>query len=553
MAPAAASGIAISSVVPSDIPGGAPRATLAAAAKFAWQEFIALNWPAVGNPRDTPNNNMKFGQPGFTGPLVWQTFRHKVEIFPGQGTPPGYSQGAPNYGYDVAPQYIYGTAFPNGQVPPCPGQTPVSQPAWVNLDENSQIGLDQMYAGASASSPVPGQEILFLAKANRADYQYVASNGWYNGTAPLAATARYVTTNKQDPTPGNSKLVSFRNGTIEIKTAWRRLTTKEAGNGHFQTGTVRFYETNGSNACYREEVWGMLALHVEQKTPTAPYFIFATFGQADNMLDPQGNPIEDVNGKLLENQTATPMNPAITSQNAVSANPPTTSSVQQLSPQTVTCTPGSSLYYKNTPNPVPPPPAPPTGLPQGQVCIQRRTHNIPDTIIAANASAHAAIAAYNQQNGIKSSPWSYYKLVNVQYKPINKPTPGKDYTGLDAATYYQANIVVETDYNLQVFSGHFQQEPPKQGQPANGCTNVVPDLLITDFNCNGTPFYNVYFNKTQNNMGGCMGCHGNAQVGGSDFSFILSGGPVTAPEPAGPAGVAAAQKRFAAIFHRQGW
>jgi hypothetical protein len=31
-------------------------------------------------------------------------------------------------------------------------------------------------------------------------------------------------------------------------------------------------------------------------------------------------------------------------------------------------------------------------------------------------------------------------------------------------------------------------------------------------------------------MGGCMGCHGNAQVAGFDFSFILKFASVTAPE-----------------------
>jgi len=32
------------------------------------------------------------------------------------------------------------------------------------------------------------------------------------------------------------------------------------------------------------------------------------------------------------------------------------------------------------------------------------------------------------------------------------------------------------------------------------------------------------------NMGGCMGCHGAAQETGTDFSFILEGGRVAAPE-----------------------
>src|SRR5262245_4390696 len=87
----AQSGITISPTVPSDLP---TPVNLQSAAMFAWQEFIALNWPAVPqtgalNTRDVPNTGAKFGDPSYTGPLVWHTFRHKVEIFPGTGNPPG--------------------------------------------------------------------------------------------------------------------------------------------------------------------------------------------------------------------------------------------------------------------------------------------------------------------------------------------------------------------------------------------------------------------------------------------------------------------------------
>ena len=52
----------------------------------------------------------------------------------------------------------------------------------------------------------------------------------------------------------------------------------------------------------------------------------------------------------------------------------------------------------------------------------------------------------------------------------------------------------------------------------------------------GSPFFNVYYNGEKPdgthfgfNMGGCMGCHGNAQVNGSDFSFII-GSSTSAPQ-----------------------
>lgn len=503
--------VLISSTVPNDIGGGAPNASLRQAAAFAWQEFIALNWPALGSPRDTADTSKFFGQSG-AGPLVWETFRNKVEIFPQGPTPHGYKDMPPDYGYDDPPQYNYASP-----ISACDG-LPASSTPWVNLDENSQIGLDKIFAGVAHATPTNG-EILFLAKANRVEYDYVVKNGWFNSAnIPRTATANYVLQNNASAPPGSSQYVSFNYGTIEIKSAWRKLTAAEEANGRFHVNTVRFYKNNASNQiCFQDEKWGLLALHIIQKTPSAPYFVFATFGQADNMLTKDGKPVEDVDGKLKHHHDGHPLRPQVISQNARSANPATPTTIQQLTLKGMNCTPESDLYYRNLAN---------LGLPTGDICVRRRIHSIPPEIIEANRAAHKAIADYNKANKLKDSPWNYYKLVNVQHKPINKPVPGVDYTGSDAASYYQANIVVETDYNLQLFSGQFQ--------PASSTSSIPMNLnLITDFHSNGTPFYNVRAAGSQYNMGGCMGCHGNAQLGGSDFSFIL-GSQTNSPDTVGP-------------------
>lgn len=116
--------ITVEPVVPTDIPGGAPNAQLAQAAVFAWQEFIALNWPAVvqtamAGTRETPDTACAFDDPACASrPRVWETFRSKLELFPGNfGPPNGYSATAPDFGYDATPAYNYQVA-----VKPCDGQ-----------------------------------------------------------------------------------------------------------------------------------------------------------------------------------------------------------------------------------------------------------------------------------------------------------------------------------------------------------------------------------------------------------------------------------------------
>ncbi|HEX8282869.1 MAG TPA: hypothetical protein VF588_05920 [Pyrinomonadaceae bacterium] len=554
---------------PTDIPGGAGSATLQSAAVFAWQEFIALNWPAVTqngglNTRDQPDPKALFGDPKYSGaqavgPLVWHTFRHKVEIFPGTGQPHGYTPDATKFfGYDHLPQYVYA----NGPTSGGGGTTP-----WINLDEQSEIGLDTMYAGNAPTDPFPGQQILFMAKANRAEYAYVAANGWWiQSPAPfnpppnvtvsgIANAQKYIASfnsgndpnnpiqNYTNPPPGSTTVpagpddrASLPNNTIEIKTGWRQLTPTEAGSGRFYTTTVRYYVNQGGNVGYKDAVWGMVALHIIQKTPSAPYFIYATFSQADNLLDAAGNKVEDENGKLLQT-TGTPLDPDVTSKNATAPPPtgPTQQTIQQLSPATSTTQPGKRVYYSNTPD---------TPTTQGLVALNRRKHDIPQCVIDVNTAAHNAITTYNNQNNlgtpVGTTVWNFYKLVNVQYQPYDKPA-GTTYTGApggpDPSTYYQANEMVETDYNLQVFSGHFQ--PEVQG--------LSTAKLITDYNNDGSVFRNTFYSTPAPNsgkaanMGGCMGCHANAQVAGGDFSFIFQGGRVLAPEVAtGPTGTSPA-------------
>lgn len=539
----------VSPFLPADIAGGAQTADLTKAAYFAWAEFIALNWPAVPQTaqrgtRDKPDVNQFFGDSRYSGPLTWHTYRGKVEIFPGQGVPPGGTPTeTPNhvrvlqklpeggYGYDASPSYIY----QNGAIAPL-AATPSADTPWINADETSQIGLDNIFAGVGAApgpgSPI-GNQIVFLAKANRVEFDYIAPLGWWDiSEVPKNLTANYVSSQRRNPPPGSTNLVSFPNGTVELKSAWRKLGPNEDAS-RFYTTKVRYYGSNNATIGYVDDTLALVGLHIIQKTPSAPYFIFATFEQADNIVDANGKPVEDANGNFIGAPPASPMTPAITSVNATATTP------QILSPQNSPATANSQLYYVNLQLD-----GHSQGLTNGTVLVNQREHAIAHEVIAANARVHQAISAYvtanlPAQNG--KSVWDHYKLVSVQYKPIDKPVPGQDYVGKDVATYYQANATIETDYDLQVFSGQFYKTLP--GYNINYLSNSITDFTpqaVTGADgkpvVGGAPFKNVSYDGHGFNMGGCMGCHGNAQQGGGDFSFILLGGGVQAPDTVGGQG-----------------
>ncbi|MGH9930333.1 MAG: hypothetical protein ACREA9_14055 [Pyrinomonadaceae bacterium] len=551
-APTGAIPITISWNVPAELnpPNGAPTATMQQAAAFAWQEFIALNWPAVEQTggvvnsayvaqRDTPDNNCKFGDPKCTGPLVWETFRNKVEIFPGNGSPPGYpsvAQGDPSFGYDALPNYVYGLGTPGL---PC-DTPPPSGTVWINLDETDQISLDSMFAGiapAQAKGNSSPQLIRFLAKANRTEYVYIAKNNWFGGvtSAVKTSTLNYLVTNQASPPDGSSNYVSLPAGTIEMKAGWRLLNPTEVASGRFKTATARYFE-NPSNPCYRQDTFGLVALHVIQKTPTAPYFIYATFEQADNLLTAANAKVEDENGNINQplpgcrsDQTAPcPTTPTVALQDTATVSPSGLPPQVNLVPasakyctSSTSTTPPNQLYYLNSSGQ----PALPS---DGFICVNYRDNSIPQPIIDANQTAHAAIKTYNQANGIGDSPWLYYKLVNVQYQAINKdyagPFSGSDpNSGQNPSSYHLANIVVETNRPLQLFSG---------GLLPTGSNSDYD----SQFGGSGTAIHrNMYYAGGQLNMGGCMGCHGSqGQHQGGDFSVIVARGRVRTPEAPSP-------------------
>jgi hypothetical protein len=503
---------------------------LSSAASYGWSAFIALHWPAstAANTRGVANTGASFGQ---TGTPVWITMRSKVEVYPGNGSaavaPHGVTLDAqgqptngPDYGYGDPQQYSYAS----GLLQPCTGQAPVSSPALIVLDETTQINNNQTFAGAAPATDPSGyntkpQLIRYSVKMNQPFYaRAIAGQYWYAGTPLSTAEGNYATalfSGKQqdpvqpfvnfapppsDPPPPNAPNLAG----IEIKSAWRPLTAKETGSGHFITATVRYYEQpgDGSTSCYREATWGLVGMHVISFADAAPWVIWTSFEQADNILTADGKPTEDENGNLLI-PAPSPTTPVLTSNPDVS-NPTVTAT------GAFCANPGSQLYFAENPTYK----TMPAG---GNICVNGRWTQPEPIFLNANVEAHNAIKQYLYEHGQGSSPLMYYKLVAAQGVPV-------DFAGYNGGTfstktsYYSANAVIETDYSLGNFTGILLA-----GVPANvlGGKPFVNTRLLP-FQSNRLDFSNM-------RMGGCAGCHDVASLSGADFSFAL-GNNVLQPE-----------------------
>jgi hypothetical protein len=397
----------ISPDVPHDVPSGS-SASIQDLAIFAWREFVALNWVAMDpatppNQRGRPNTNVDFlsikaDQNGNFPLLVWQTYRHKNELFPSDGqTDASFDSSAPTYKYQSQPSAGKNSAPP-------PGQS-ATLTSFNNLDETSQIGLCNMFAHTELAPPI---RIAYEAKVNRAVFDYANAANFTkdpnsrNG-ALIQAKRKTITNLAQyggiclaDPAKTDPSIVSLPcgdatvagdqgEGAIEIKAAWRPLTSQEAARGRFFTQKVIFYQGTPPNQTYNNAIYGLIALHIIHKTKSFPAFVFASWEQVDNY--------DDGTGQNTEN-----------------------------------------LAFTNTGTPLP------------NIAVMR-AHPIHSQIPPVNDAVHTAFMAKNP-----ATIWQYYKLIGVQATPVNGP-PSAYATSDDMSYYYLANIVVETNQTLQNFAG----------------------------------------------------------------------------------------------------
>ena len=325
----------------------------------------------------------------------------------------------------------------------------------------------------------------------------------------------YISLPPSDPAAGKV-------GSIEIKASFRRLGPKDDSTKYY-TAPVRYYKGNGGTGVVQgyvdlndptvNEVWGLTSLHIIQKTPNAPTFVFATFGHINNILDAAGNNVELPDGTTKpEYLNIPPFLPALTLVPSANRMPQKVYLSGNGQPPVNTST--SQLYFNNIGGNI-------TTDAAGQtqytlpINVARRLFPIPPTITAANRAAFAAIQAAN-----KDAVWLNYRLVNVQARPLDVSTitPGTD----EETTFYLSNEVVETNPALQQFRGRI-----------DNATNEPTDFGT--FQQNFAPVRNTKVVQQDGtivgyNMGGCMGCHGTiGQNQGGDFSRLLANGRVVVP------------------------
>ncbi|MBL7700699.1 MAG: hypothetical protein JNM14_00495 [Ferruginibacter sp.] len=269
-------------------------------ASFAWEELFALNWkssyPANGL-RDSPDTTWDYTQPS-PDLVVWETFGHRAELRPWSNV---------MMPFDKPPHYSYGITLK----PLNPGD---KLDLFNVLDENNEIGSCNMYAfSKSGGQPDPMNLVRYQAKVNRDEYEYIFNN--FSDSAKLitarAKTLAHInkyksydslgTPNSCDckdktvinlPCGGSTDPATQRIiiGAMEIKTAWRPLTSRDDASQFLTRTVVTFIpdSANPNTVYYTNKVYGLIGMHIIHKTRNNEDFVFATWEQVNAEKDSMG-------------------------------------------------------------------------------------------------------------------------------------------------------------------------------------------------------------------------------------------------------------------------
>ena len=442
------SDITISYNLPVDTPADPTQEELA---KFAWEEFFALNWKSSygkDSLRTTPDTSWDYtSDTGENFLSVWETYIHRSELRPANGKrTKDLSKGSPYY------------TFVDSTTVNVTNPVPLDN-YWNILDEDNEIGSAYVFAHEKEF------EVLYSAKTNLVEYNYLkkyfpTDTDLYkavdksNDTTAFKARLKGLTPQQMCASDQNTQdgyvclpcsTDAQNQGAIEIKLAFRELDASKDDASRYMVKEVVYFKDSlvgtkkYSNAFTKK--FALIGMHIIRKTANNPTFVFASWEQVDERN--KNFQTIGIGGVVVD-----------------------------------------SVKYKDEDphrlNPV----------------IERV---IPETIQKVNSKVQQMIATNSSK-----SKWQYYQLIGVQGTPINY----EDRTGDN--NYFMANFVIESDLELTNFHGSF-------ADPF--------DVAVKNVIADGKEF----------NMGGCMGCHGQAQVKfGTDFSFLLdkgAGKPVVSPDP----------------------
>lgn len=323
---------------------------------FAWQVFVALNWPAA--PDGGPDTKASIGQrPG--APRVWETFVDPDDIF-------------------------YGDA--------CQKSKGASKAAGLKVLSRIRKRIEKLSVSgdlqAGSNWPLVDQAhnfALYETRLNDTETNYICSEG-------LTSAEKFASF------VADKKTVNFPFGSLEVKAAWRlfppgtppevlaRYHTREAtiGSSQEQSTGKSSSDAARANSGGLKGTVGLVGLHITYKIKSQPKWVWATFEHVDN-YKVDYKPLPGL--KPTFSSGTTPSSPDLYNRQPLGAKP-----VPNPRP----------TYASSTTQP--------TAADYTTTEVAACPNEIP--LSPVNARWQQSLA---QLKGVANSPWQYYRLNSVQF------------------------------------------------------------------------------------------------------------------------------------------
>jgi hypothetical protein len=267
-----------SPLVPNDacVPAGVPGVPIQFFDDYSWRAFIAVIWPAAIGQRGQPDTSKSVTD---GGPRVFETYKSAWEVFHTDGSAP-----ADWNSYDKA------------QFNACNATASFGDVILASFSKFSDLG---QAGNGSLVGPLVAQNqtyTRYLIGFNKVGFDQISSDTLY-----------------RRPTPPAKFNVTFSNSALDVKSAWILMDNIPHPERYYKKTALVLDPKSGT--CSPATV-GLVGLHIVQKTPTRPQWIWSTFEQVDNVppSDPAGpGPFNFNNGKgdPMPEGNPYPINPLI--------------------------------------------------------------------------------------------------------------------------------------------------------------------------------------------------------------------------------------------------
>ncbi len=232
--------------------------------QFAWDEFIALNWPAAGLS-GLPDTAKRLGQ---EGRVVWETWKEPFDTFLDDAQPP------PPWGEPDQIPKACGDLV--GQV--AEGRRVIRMASKVSGHALEDLLDERLQAVGGILADQRGKLARYEVRMDRAMFDYIVDNRLFNAEIQASFPIRWPL------------------GSIELKASWRELTPDELQRldetrKRYHVAEALLVDPPGERfdfperdrrPCRLQQV-ALVGLHVVHKIEGHDPFVWATFEHVDNL------------------------------------------------------------------------------------------------------------------------------------------------------------------------------------------------------------------------------------------------------------------------------